>query len=134
MAKNQFKSDKTETPASEKESKQKKGKLFKGPKQSFQSFGSFIKDEKTKNVTGLLFILLSAFLLVAFSSFLFTWEADQSKLELSLGDFLWDPEIVAENWLGKFGAAASHVFIYKWFGIASFIFDSISVLFNERKL
>ncbi|NBG65962.1 FtsK/SpoIIIE family DNA translocase [Acidiluteibacter ferrifornacis] len=134
MAKNQFKSDKTETPASEKESKQKKGKLFKGPKQSFQSFGSFIKDEKTKNVTGLLFILLSAFLLVAFSSFLFTWEADQSKLELSLGDFLWDPEIVAENWLGKFGAAASHVFIYKWFGIASFIFVVLTFLVGFKIL
>jgi len=134
MAKNQFKTEQPESTKEEKQPKEKKGKRFSGPKKSFNSISNFIKDERTKNVTGLIFILLSAFLLVAFSSFLFTWEADQSKLELSIGEFLWNPEIVAENWLGKFGAAAAHLFIYKWFGIASFLFVLLTFLVGFKIL
>ena len=31
-----------------------------------------------------------------------------------------DKNAVAQNWLGKFGAYLSHLFIYKGFGVASF--------------
>jgi S-DNA-T family DNA segregation ATPase FtsK/SpoIIIE len=133
MAKNQFKSEKTEDPIVEK-SVRKKKKLFSKPNESVKSVNRFVKDERTKNIIGLLFILLSAFLLVAFTSFIFTWEADQSKLELSIGEFLWNPEITAENWLGKFGAAISHLFIYKWFGVASFAFVVLSFIVGFKIL
>ncbi len=134
MAKNQFKSDKSEDPIVEKSSSKKKKKLFSKPTGSTKSINRFVKDERTKNIVGLLFILLSAFLLVAFTSFIFTWEADQSKLELSIGEFLWNPEITAENWLGKFGAAISHLFIYKWFGVASFAFVMLSFIVGFKIL
>ena len=134
MAKNQFKSDKSEDPIVEKGASKKKKKLFSKPAESAKSVNRFVKDERTKNIVGLLFILVSAFLLVAFTSFIFTWEADQSKLELSLGDFLWSPEIIAENWLGKFGAAISHLFIYKWFGVASFAFVVLSFIVGFKIL
>lgn len=134
MAKNQFKSEKSEEAIVDKSKPNKKKALFSKPTGSVKSVSRFIKDERTKNIVGLLFILLSAFLLVAFTSFIFTWEADQSKLELSLGDFLWNPEITAENWLGKFGAAISHLFIYKWFGVASFAFVVLSFIVGFKIL
>lgn len=134
MAKNQFKSEKSEEAIVDKSKPNKKKALFSKPTGSVKSVNRFIKDERTKNIVGLLFILLSAFLLVAFTSFIFTWEADQSKLELSLGDFLWNPEITAENWLGKFGAAISHLFIYKWFGVASFAFVVLSFIVGFKIL
>ncbi len=134
MAKNQFKSEKSEETIVDKSKPNKKKALFSKPTGSVKSVNRIIKDERTKNIVGLLFILLSAFLLVAFTSFIFTWEADQSKLELSLGDFLWNPEITAENWLGKFGAAISHLFIYKWFGVASFTFVVLSFIVGFKIL
>lgn len=134
MAKNQFKSEKSEEAIVDKSKPSKKKALFSKPTGSVKSVNRFIKDERTKNIVGLLFILLSAFLLVAFTSFIFTWEADQSKLELSLGDFLWNPEITAENWLGKFGAAISHLFIYKWFGVTSFAFVVLSFIVGFKIL
>ena len=134
MAKNQFKSEKSEDPIVKKDTSKKKRKLFSKTTESANSVNKFIKDERTKNIVGLLFILLSAFLLVAFTSFIFTWEADQSKLELSIGDFLWNPEVKAENWLGKFGAAISHLFVYKWFGIASFAFVVLSFIVGFKIL
>src|SRR5690606_34253656 len=41
---------------------------------------------------------------------------------------------VVENWLGKFGALLSHQFIYKWFGIASFIFLFVFFAIGHRLL
>ena len=39
-----------------------------------------------------------------------------------------DKNAVAQNWLGKFGAYLSHLFIYKGFGVASFLFVKITLL------
>ncbi|GGE19381.1 DNA translocase FtsK [Psychroflexus salis] len=54
-------------------------------------------------------------LLIAFVSFLFSWKADQSLLNQFA-----QREIVADNWLSKFGAQISHFFMYSGFGVASF--------------
>lgn len=79
---------------------------------------SIVQNEKLAQITGLLLLVLSVFLLLAFSSYLFTWKADQNLIINH-----WDnPEIQAENWLGKLGAYAAHQFIFNAFGIASFLF------------
>src|SRR5690606_16981384 len=89
---------------------------------------------KIAKIIGLFLLLLSIYFLVAFVSYLFTWQEDQSYVAYSNGG--WSnllksqEELIAggvqdsavENWLGKFGALLSHQFIYKWFGIASFIY------------
>lgn len=69
-----------------------------------------------KVVTGFLFVLFSIALLVAFISFFINGQADQS-----LVNSITDRSQVAENWLGKMGAYLADLFIYKGFGIASFI-------------
>lgn len=134
MIQNRFKTDKEEEPVEKKgkASKKKKGKK----KWSFSStkLSAFIKNEKTHQVTGLIFILFSAYLLIAFTSFLFTWKADQSKVELDAGTYFFDSSILVENWLGKLGAYFSHLFISNWFGIISYLFVGLFFLLGFRIL
>ncbi|MEQ8908845.1 MAG: DNA translocase FtsK 4TM domain-containing protein [Vicingaceae bacterium] len=141
MTQNRFKSGDTEE--TKKASKKKKKSPAKGSrksvnlskfKKSFQQLQDFFSNEKTKQISGLLLILFSAYLLIAFTSFLFTWKIDQSKVELPFWEFMMNADISAENWLGKLGASLSHLFIYQWFGIASFFFVGLFFLFGFRIL
>lgn len=61
-------------------------------------------------------VLLSIALFFSFVSFYFTWQADQSLLT----EFA-DRNREAKNLLNKFGATVSHFFMYRGFGIATFI-------------
>ena len=82
-------------------------------------FKAFLANERTHKVGGLLLVLGAAYLLVAFTSFLFTWRIDQDLIGRSWGE-IFSPEVRAENWLGKLGALTANQFIYKWFGVAAF--------------
>jgi S-DNA-T family DNA segregation ATPase FtsK/SpoIIIE len=136
MTQNRFKSD---TPE-EKSSKKKDTKTSNaknpplGKRLSIATYTDFLKTEKTKQIVGISLILSAAALLLAFTSFLFTWKSDQSKVELPFWDYFTDSSIAAENWLGKIGAALSHQFIYNWFGIASFLFVVIFFIVGFRVL
>ena len=94
---------------------------------------AFFANERTHKVFGLFLVLASAFFLVAFTSFLFTWRVDQDLVGRSWAE-IFSPEVRVENWLGKFGALAAHQFIYKWFGIAAFAFALWSFLAGIRIL
>ena len=136
MAQNRFKSDTPEDNSSRKRDKKTtvKKKILGEKKLSISKYAGFFKNEKTQQVVGVGLILTSAVLLLAFTSFLFTWKADQSKVEISFWDYYQDSSLVAENWLGKLGAAVSHQFIYEWFGIASFLFVVLTFLIGFRIL
>ena len=71
---------------------------------------------QNKVIVGSLLILLSIALFFSFVSFYFNWQQDQSLLT----EFA-DRNREAGNLLNKFGAAVSHFFMYKGFGIASFV-------------
>lgn len=136
MAQNRFKSDTIEDDSTKKAHKKntsKKKSAF-SKKLSIAKYTDFIKNEKTQQISGLVMILFSAYLLIAFTSFLFTWKEDQSKVELPFFDYLFDSSISVENWLGKIGAITSHVFIFNWFGIASFLFVGLFFLIGFRIL
>jgi len=85
----------------------------------FARFKAFLGDERMHKVVGLFLVLTSAYLLVAFTSFLFTWRIDQDLIGRSWGE-IFSPDVHAENWLGKVGALTANRFIYTWFGIAAF--------------
>ncbi len=93
----------------------------------------FYKNERTQRVLGLLFILSSAYLAIALSSFIFTWQEDQDKL-LGPGASFFSSETKVSNWLGKLGAMVSHLFMYKWFGISSFILVPVLLLAGLKRL
>lgn len=88
---------------------------------------SEIKILKTKKqyrmLFGFLLVLLSIGFLVSFISFFVSGQADQSAV-----DSLTDRGEHVENWLGKFGAYISDLFIYRGFGIASFLFVKLFFL------
>ncbi len=70
-----------------------------------------------KVILGSLLVLVSLALFFSFGSFYLTWQDDQSLLS----EFA-NRNAQAENLLNKFGASISHFFMYRGFGLASFIF------------
>ena len=106
----------------------------RGPSVSEQAKQTKLKDPqsdikilKTKKqyrmLFGFLLILLSIALLVSFVSFFVSGQADQSAV-----DSLTDRSEHVENWLGKFGAYIADLFIYRGFGVASFLFVKLCFL------
>ena len=93
----------------------------------------FYQDERTQKIFGLILILLSAYLSIAFVSYFSSWDVDQDKVLGSRSD-LFLPETKVKNWLGKFGALISHLFMYKGFGAASFIVIPVLCVFGLQKV
>jgi S-DNA-T family DNA segregation ATPase FtsK/SpoIIIE len=87
-----------------------------------ESSGSFRKNEKLRFILGSVICIVAVYLLIAFISFLFYGAADQSKLDLSWKDLVFNREIKVENKAGKTGAFLAEMIINKGFGIASFLF------------
>ncbi len=123
--------DAEEAPAPKKERKPRSKKKEKNTDSRFARFKAFLADERTHKVGGLFLVLSSVFLLVAFTSYLFTWRVDQDLMSRPLGQ-LFSSGVRVENWLGKLGALTGHQFIYKWFGIAAFAFVLWSFLLGVR--
>ena len=95
---------------------------------------AFLKTKQTQTIFGSFLMLFSIFLCIAFVSFFFNWQEDQSTIHQ-----LSNRAVKSENLLGKIGANLGHFFIYKGFGIAAFIvsFQLFSTGFSillERKL
>ncbi|MGB4775394.1 MAG: DNA translocase FtsK 4TM domain-containing protein, partial [Daejeonella sp.] len=117
------------------------------PKEKADVFPAFsFNDGRLIKIIGLFFLIISIYFLVAFTSYIFTWQTDQSYVLDSNGGWanLWKTQKelleqglkqpVVENWLGKFGALLSHQFIYEWFGLASFIFIAVFFIIGYRLL
>ncbi len=81
-----------------------------------------VQDERTRKIFGAVLLLISFFLFVAFTSYLFTWAKDQDKITSTGINVLLPNNIEIANLLGSFGAYISHIFFYEGFGIASYFF------------
>lgn len=132
--KNKLKNSDSDDKSSEKENKPKKEKnpADQSSKstilEKIRTQFSFIQNERFQKIFGLTLLLFAVYLTIAFTSFAFTWEVDQDKV---LGN-LFSPDVRVENWLGKFGALISYVFIHKWFGAASYIFAFLAFITGLR--
>ena len=90
---------------------------------------------KFKVVLGYTLLFTSIVLFISFISYMFNWKVDQSNV-----NSLFDRDIQVENILGKVGASISHFFIFKLFGIGSFVIpiilllSSYFILFNKKIL
>ncbi len=79
-------------------------------------------DNRVVKISGLLLLLISLYLFVAFFSYLFTWDDDQSVVSGAGMSIVFDAaNHKVENWLGILGAMVSHLFMHRWFGISSFL-------------
>jgi len=83
-----------------------------------------VRDERTHKIAGAVFLLFSAFLLVAFTSYIFNWKEDQDKVLQGASILLPSSEVKTANLLGNLGAYVSHQFFYKGFGLASYFICS----------
>mgnify|MGYP000889330818 CR=1 FL=1 len=99
----------------------------------WQQFKSVYRDERSQKLIGLLMVLFSAYLCIAFISYFFTWQIDQDKV-LGTASDLFLPETKVQNWLGKFGALLSHFFMYKAFGAASCVLVPVVFVFGLQKM
>jgi len=127
---NRLREDRTEEEAPKKRRRASSAPAGDG---RWARFKSFLGDERTHKVFGLFMVLLSAYLLVAFTSYLFTWREDQDLMARSWVE-VFRTDIRAENWLGKLGAITAHRFIYIWFGVAAFALPLWSFLSGIRIL
>lgn len=130
MAVNKLKKQETtpKTATPEKSSKNENKKSFLS--NPIALITSIYHNQKLAQGIGLFLLVFSVFLLVAFTSSLFTWQVDQSLI-----NNYWDnPEIQAENWMGKLGAYVAHQFIFNGFGVASFLFSLLFFIVGFRAL
>ena len=114
MAKNTYKSNTFRKPE-----KDKRGKSS-GSKLSF----AFLRDPRLKLAVGLFLMFGGLYMFFALLSYMFTGQADFSEVGnhqsmKSIFQSLREKEI--SNWLGLYGAIISHFFIFRWFGISSFL-------------
>ncbi|MBI3717343.1 MAG: DNA translocase FtsK [Sphingobacteriales bacterium] len=112
MAKNRAKQGKKSNGAEE----------LKQEKQESVTVKELVKDERTHKIMGTVLLLISFFLFIAFVSYCFTWKQDQDKVLGKGVSFLFGKEETVANLLGRLGAWFSHLFIYRGFGVASFLF------------
>ena len=107
-------------------------------KQEEVTVKEIVKDERTYKIAGTISLLFSLFLFVAFTSYAFTWQNDQDKVhEFGVKIFSVD-DVQVSNLLGVLGAYVAHFFIYKGFGVASFLICTfffvlgINLLFGRK--
>lgn len=116
MAKNTYKSKQKEKPG------------FKLPKINI----SFLHDRRLHLSIGFVLLVSSLFLLTAFISYLFTGQADQSLIGAVDDEGVKATGQEAENWLGLMGAIASHHFMFRYFGIASYLIPPLLFLLGFK--
>lgn len=122
--------------------KKKKGKSSSKTLNPFAKLSTKLDKKKSKRITGGILLLLSVYCFIAFLSYLLTWKLDQDQvMGKNIFTYMFeDSDHTTANWLGRFGAWTSHLFMYRWFGIASFGFCflffiwSIRLLFNVSLL
>lgn len=94
---------------------------------------AFLRDERSKQVFGAFLMLFSIFLAVSFVSFLFTWKTDQNVVfGFGWNSFLEANPDAAKNTMGLLGAWLAHLFMHRWFGLASFAIPLILFVAGAR--
>ncbi len=81
-----------------------------------------VKDERTSKIVGGVLLLLTIFLFIAFTSYLFTWQDDQDKLQMWRKLLFSSIDIKVNNQLGYFGAFIAYQFVFNGFGLAAYLF------------
>ncbi|MGB3005508.1 MAG: DNA translocase FtsK 4TM domain-containing protein, partial [Chitinophagaceae bacterium] len=112
-------------------------KPFRAEKEEKIDLKALAHDERTWKIVGSVFLLISVFLFISFISYLFTWKEDQA-IALQGFSALLENDFPAANLLGRLGAVISHFFIFKAFGLASFLICTfffvvgVNLLFRRR--
>jgi S-DNA-T family DNA segregation ATPase FtsK/SpoIIIE len=85
------------------------------------SIRELLDDNRFKLTAGLITVVFSFVLFASFFSYFWSGKADQSTVESLWRVSLSDSGREVQNWMGIFGAVLAYFFIFKWFGIGSFL-------------
>jgi DNA segregation ATPase FtsK/SpoIIIE, S-DNA-T family len=114
-AKTKIKKDKTPEPAEMSPETEEKVQV-----------SELLKDERTHKIVGVILLLISFSLFIGFTSYLFTWQADESKVWNQGWKILLPSHAQPmDNLLGTAGAYFSHLIFRFGFGVASYLFCSV---------
>lgn len=131
------KANKLTTDESPKETKEATSKEPRSSKSISSKISiSNLNKNKLRNIFGALFLLFAVYFFLSCLSYFFSWKADQDRvMNKGFWEFILDDNPAPlENWLGKFGAWISHVFIYCWFGVASILFSFVFLVIGSKLL
>ncbi len=107
-------------------------------KQAEVTVAEVVKDERTAKIAGAVCLLLTIFLFVSLTSYLFTWQEDQDKVHQFGIRIFATTDVKVTNLLGVLGAFVAHTLIYKGFGVASYLFCTtffvlgVNLLFGKK--
>jgi DNA segregation ATPase FtsK/SpoIIIE, S-DNA-T family len=105
----------------------KKLKLKSAKPFNFEAITAPFKDENNQKIFAAVLILISLYLIIAFISFFFQWEADDSLVSgKDLSDVIIDKKI--NNSIGGLGAYIANLLVKMWFGLAAFFIPLFTLL------
>lgn len=93
---------------------------------------AILKDKRWGVSIGVALIFAAVFLMLAFLSYLFSGQSDQSVVVQSDGGPVSNRVGEVENWLGYTGAWLSHLFIFRWFGLGALFIPPFLFLVGFR--
>jgi len=122
---NQIKPGTEKRTSSKTEKRKKKGGVH---------LSGFFRDGRVIRITGFFLLLFSAFLVLAFVSYLFTWKEDSNLVDGADLGLIFSGNVRVENWTGKLGALLANIFIKRGIGIAAFLPVGLLLMFSLRML
>ena len=96
-----------------------------------EQLDAFIHNQRTRIIVAVVLLTIAVLLAVAYISFFFTGDADQSLLDLTRAERR-AQRLQIQNWLGLPGAALSRWLIDSTFGILSIIFIIMPTLYGLK--
>ena len=93
-------------------------------KEADVSVTEVVKDERTSKIMGAISLLITLFLFVAFTSYLFTWQDDQDMVQLWRTHLFSTNDLKANNLMGYIGAFVAYQIMFNGFGLAAYLFCS----------
>ena len=108
------------------------------PRPRQQGIMGRLRSPSTRLALGGITMVVAVLLLIAFVSYLFSGDADQSVVGDAMNRPLQETGAKVQNSLGVFGAVVAHFFLFRWFGISSFLiiplllFLGVKLLFSRE--
>lgn len=107
-------------------------------KEAQVSVKEVVKDERTAKIAGATSLLFALFLFIAFTSYLFTWQEDQDKVQQFGIKIFSVNDVAINNLLGVMGAYAAHTLWNNGFGLGSYLLCTfffvlgVNLLFGKK--
>ncbi len=111
---------------------------LKPEKEEQVSMADIAKDDRTRKIIGAVSLLTCLFLFFAFTSYLFTWQEDQDKVQQFGIKIFSTTDVRVSNLLGVLGAYSAHNIMTYGFGLAAYFFctfffiTGVNLLFGRK--